>query len=77
MKKLTAERAEELKAQGITHIASIIRSCYNTEYYKWESIDTILANGGRMPEYPIINNYTVGINGRRIDWAHTICWSKI
>jgi protoheme ferro-lyase len=46
MKKLTANRAEELKAQGVTHIVSIVKSVYFTEYVKCAAIDDILANGG-------------------------------
>ena len=77
MKKLTAERANELKAQGITHIASIVKSHFTTEYFKYEKIETILANGGKMPEYAKWNGFVHGTNGNHIDWSHTIRWSQI
>lgn len=78
MKLLTEKRAAELKAQGITHIASIIKSHFDSEYFKVESLDTILANGGRMPKYARgINGYTVGTIGTKIDWRHTIRWKMI
>jgi hypothetical protein len=77
MKKLTAERAAELKAQGITHIASIVKSVYYTKYFKWEPIDNILDNGGKMPRYGGQYGQEYGFNGREINWAHTIRWSQI
>lgn len=82
MKKLTTERANELKANGITHIASICKSVFNTEYFKLESIETILANDGRMPKYYMFHDmrgahYIPGINGKNIDWKHTIRWTQI
>lgn len=33
MKKLTLERANELKAAGITQIASIVKSHYDSKYF--------------------------------------------
>lgn len=78
MKKLTEKRAAELRAQGITHIASIVKSHYYTEYFKVESLETILANGGRMPRYAkSIHGYVVGVNGNHIDWSKTIRWCMI
>ena len=78
MKKLTEKRASELKAKGITYIASIVKSHYDTEYFKVESLETILANGGKMPKYARnIFGYIEGINGNYIDWSKTIRWCQI
>lgn len=77
MKKLTAERAAELKSKGITHIASVVKSHYYTEYFKYEPIETILAYGGKMPQYSMYNGFVHGINGNKIDWSTTIRWSEI
>jgi hypothetical protein len=78
MKKLTEKRAAELKAKGITHIASIVKSHYDSEYFKVETIEAILENGGRMPKYARnIFGYVEGVNGNQIDWSKTIRWCKI
>ena len=77
MKKLTVERANELKAQGITHIASIVKSHYTSRYYKYESIDDIIENGGKMPEYSTYNGFVHGTIHSQIDWKHTIRWNEI
>ena len=78
MKILTKKRAAELKAKGITHIASIVKSHYDSEYFKVESLETILANGGKMPKYEKnIFGYVQGVNSNRIDWTKTIRWCKI
>lgn len=77
MKKLTPARAAELEALGITHIASIVKSYYNTKYYKYETLEAILTNGGKMPEYIRVNGFVYGVSGSKIDWEHTTTWSKI
>ena len=77
MRKLTHERAEQLKKQGITHIASIVKSHFATQYFKCETIETILQNGGKMPEYYMYNGFTHGISGKHINWETTIRWSEI
>lgn len=77
MKKLTEERAAELRAQGITHVASIVKSHYHTQYYKWERIEVILSHGGKMPPYAKYNGFVHGRRKREIDWGCTIRWSQI
>ena len=78
MKILSEKRAAELKADGITYIASIVKSHYDTEYFKVESLETILANGGKMPKYEKnIFGYVQGVNGNNIDWSKTIRWCMI
>ena len=77
MKILTASRAALLKAHGIENVASICGQTYNTRYYKLESIDTILANGGKMPKYHVYNGFIHGINGRHIDWEKAVRWNDI
>lgn len=78
MKLLTERRAAELKAKGITHIASIVKSHYSSKYFKVESLETILANGGKMPKYARnIYGYVEGVNGNHIDWSKTIRWFSI
>ena len=79
MKKLTIERAMELKAMGITHIASTLRSHYNTTYYNINSIDAILANNGIQPSPArhCLYGYKIGVNGNDIDWNSAVVWSRI
>ena len=77
MKKLTVERANELKEQGITHIASIVKTHFNSKYFKYEKIETVLNNDGKMPEYTKYNGFIHGTNGNHIDWNHTARWSQI
>lgn len=82
-KKLTPTRAAELKARGITKIASTIKNTYNTNYYGVATIDRILDNAGRRPHNA---NYCkngeilpceCGVTARHIDWETTILWSQI
>lgn len=47
MKKLTEQRANELRAEGYTHIASVVKSYNATTYWHVNSIDEIMANGGK------------------------------
>ena len=47
MKTLTEKRAAELKAQGFTQIAAVVKSIYRTTYYNVNTIDDLLANGGK------------------------------
>lgn len=83
MKKLTVERANELKAAGITHIASIVKQCYNTKYFVVTNIDRILANGGVRPKtgYYFNGESTFacewGDTEKNIDWKKTIRWKQI
>lgn len=75
MKKLTIERANELKASGITHIASVVKSRYTTTYYHVNSIQDILNNGGRWIPAPINSigwHGRRGITGSQVDWSRTI-----
>jgi hypothetical protein len=79
MKKLTPERAAELRANGIVQIASVVKSVYNTEYCNVNSIDAIMANGGKwIPaargSYPGKRGTwhgRVGIARNKIDWTIT------
>lgn len=79
MKKLTLERANELKAAGITQIASIIKSHYDSKYFGVASIDEIVANGGMRPKRGKYNftKCECSIIEKDIDWKRTIRWSQI
>lgn len=74
MKKLTVEKANELKAKGIQYIASVVRSKFNTVYYHINSIDALLANDGRWIPAGF-NSYgwrgRVGTTGSNINWSIT------
>ena len=81
MIKLSQSQAESLKKQGYTHLASIVKSVYNTEYYNVHSIASIMSNGGKWiaadrGSYPAAKGGTwhgpIGINGNLVDWAKTI-----
>jgi hypothetical protein len=68
------QRAIELKAQGYTHIASLVGSCYYTRYYHVVSIEDILSTGKWIPapygQIPGSNAHgRIGINGNIIDWT--------
>lgn len=76
MKTLTVKRAEELKAQGITHIAAVVKTVYATAYYNVNSIDALLANGGKWiaAEYGTTATglrVRLGTNASYIDWTVT------
>ena len=83
-KKLTPERAAELRAAGITHIASVVKNYRGTDYFGVASLDRILANGGARPR----NSHYVngeghvlpcewGTTSRCVDWRHVIRWTQI
>lgn len=78
MKRLTEKRAAELKAQGYTQIASVVKTYYNTTYWNVNEIDVIMENGGKWIPAPY-NTY--GWHGRagtptnKIDWSCT-CGTK-
>lgn len=83
-KKLTPERAAELRAVGITHIASVVKNYRGTDYFAVASLDRILSNGGTRPRNC---NYVRG-DGQilpcewgdtwhNVNWQHTIRWSDI
>lgn len=72
MKKLTTEKAQELKRQGYTHLASVLKQVFRTKYYHVVSIDDVIANGGKW--VPADKNATrdkLGIIGTKIDWSIT------
>lgn len=76
MKKLTEKRADELKANGITQIAAVVKSIYNTTYYNVNTIDALLANGGKWIPAGFGQTETgargrMGQNGAHIDWTIT------
>lgn len=79
MKRLTEEKAAELKAQGITQLASVVKSVYRTEYCHVNNIDDIMANGGRwIPacrgSYPGRRGTwhgRIGTARNKIDWTIT------
>jgi len=75
MKILTEERAKELKQQGITAIASVVKSVFTTTYYNVNSIDSIMKNNGRWIPAGICAtpgwHGRIGISGKQIDWMHT------
>ena len=75
MKRLSADRANELLNSGITHIASVVKSVYNTSYYNVNSINDLLRNDGRWIPAPIKHyGWTgrVGMIGSQVDWSCTI-----
>ena len=71
MKRLTEQRAQELKAQGYTHIISICKSVYFTRYFKVAPIDACIGQIG------IAGNR--GITEKTLDRKgyKTISWSQI
>lgn len=71
MKRLTEQRAQELKEQGYTHIISICKSVYFTRYFKAAPIDACIGQRG------IAGNR--GITEKQIDKLgyKTISWSQI
>lgn len=79
MKKLTQERADKLKAEGITHIASIVKWYKATKYFGVASIEDILANGGVRPKNARYCDMACerGDLESEIDWAKTIRWGDI
>ena len=83
-KKLTPERAAELRAAGITHIASVVKNYRGTDYYGVASIDAILANGGDRPRRGNVVSVSgnilpteCGVTWRRVNWSATIRWTQI
>ena len=74
MKNLTLAKAQELKLQGITHIASVVKSTFDTTYYHVNSIASLQANNGKWIPAPIYNNGwhgRFGITSKNVDWNTT------
>lgn len=71
MKRLTAQRAQELNEQGYTHIISICKSVYFTRYFKVAPIDACIGQRGIAGKR--------GITEKQIDKLgyKTISWSQI
>lgn len=83
-KKLTPERAAELRAAGITHIASVVKNYRGTDYFGVAPLDRILANGGVRPRNSRYVNddgnilsCECGVTWCRVNWSHTIRWTQI
>ena len=75
MKKLSFKRAQELKSQGVTHILSTLKRYKFTTYYKYDDIDSILANGGKM--YSCRWGYTLNYIRSDESVKKYIFWSEI
>lgn len=69
------ERAIELKAMGYTHMASIVKSVFNTSYYHVVKIDDVIEAGKWIPsgmvQFESGAHGRVGTNGKHIDWSKT------
>lgn len=83
-KKLTPERAAELRAAGITHVASVVKNYRGTDYFAVASLDRILATGGVRPRNPRYVNdcgdilpCERGVTWSHVNWSHTIRWTQI
>ena len=83
-KKLTPERAAELRAAGITHIASVVKNYRGTDYFAVASLDRILTNGGARPRnFNCVNGdgnvlpCECGVTWHHVNWSRTIRWTQI
>jgi hypothetical protein len=70
------QRATELKKQGFTHIASIVKSYYRTNYYHVVSIDDILKAGKWISAEHVYfqrgAHGRLGISENKVDWSKTV-----
>lgn len=68
-------KAEELKKQGYTHMASIVKSVYFTKYFHVVKINDVLEAGKWIPAEHV--QFYSGAHGRsgtaenKIDWTKT------
>ena len=69
------ERAIELKAIGYTHMASIVKSYFNTSYYHVVKIDDVIEAGKWIPaghvQFPSGAHGPIGTDSKNIDWSKT------
>lgn len=82
MKLLTNERASELRAQGITQVASVLHSEWYHEWFGVATLDEILDNGGKRPrKYWMVDRWgdpiEAGFTRKEIDWSITIRWCDL
>lgn len=70
------EKAIKAKEQGYTHMASIVKNVYSTNYYNVVLIDDIIRLGMWIPanyvQFSSGARGRIGINGNNIDWTKTI-----
>ena len=74
--KKIVEKARKAKTMGYTHIASIVKSHYNSKYYNVVSCDDVIEKGDWIsaPSW----SFRSGAHGRlgtissQIDWTKTI-----
>ena len=76
MRRLTVSEIEQLKKEGITHIATLVKTCYFTEYWHVVSIDRIVKNNRYWIPCPIRQLSSgavcrVGVRKNTIDWTKT------
>ena len=71
--RITPEMVVRLRSAGITHLASICKQYYHTEYYHLASLDQILDNGGKMP----FSRSDFGVNGSHFDWTHVLRFALV
>ncbi len=68
-------RAKQLKAEGKTHMAAMLKRHYGSSYYNVQSIEDVLAAGKWIAapygQFRSGAHGRVGIESRKIDWAIT------
>lgn len=75
MKKLTTSRAQELKNMGYNYICSVVKRYKYTTYYNVNSIDDIIANGGKWIPAPEMCGCRWGITKKHMlsTYGDTVC----
>ena len=66
-----------LKNNGVTAVASVVKSHFDSTYYHVVYIDDLIKNGGKWIPAVIISfpsgaRGRIGISGNKIDWTKTV-----
>ena len=82
MKRLTENEIEQLKNAGITHLATLVKSCYFTKYWHVVSLDRIEKNNrywipAQMFTFPSGATCRIGQTSASIDWTKTVALSRV
>jgi hypothetical protein len=82
MKRLTENEIKELRAAGITHLATVVKGWYFTKYWHVVSLDRIEKNNRYWIPCPIRQLPSgavcrVGVTEKSIDWTKTVALSRV
>jgi hypothetical protein len=82
MRRLTEAEIKELRSEGITHLATVVKGWYFTKYWHVVSLDRIEKNNRYWIPAPIVTfpsgaTCRAGVTEKSIDWTKTVALSRV